>query len=75
MGTTFKVHNAAQLYHQGEMVDLVSDTVGKLFHGLGYPTSVSKDERLTFKDFLIKLKRIHSSTLGMTPQQARAIFT
>ncbi|KAL3894525.1 MAG: hypothetical protein SGPRY_013787 [Prymnesium sp.] len=58
VGTTFKVHNAAQLYHHGEMMDLVGGTVGKLFHGLGYPMAVNKDEGLTFEDFLKKMKRI-----------------
>ncbi|KAL3892839.1 MAG: hypothetical protein SGPRY_014734 [Prymnesium sp.] len=75
VGTTFKVHNVAQLYHHGEMIDLVGGTVGKLFHGLGYPMTVNKDEGLTFEDFLKKIKRMYNSTLGMTPQQAGAIFS
>lgn len=74
VGTTFKPHNTAELYHHGEMIDLVGETVGKLFQGLGYPRRVNKEEGLSFEDFIRKLKRMYNSTLGMATQQANAIF-
>lgn len=72
MGTTFKPHDTSQLYHHGEMIDLVGETVGKLFQG---PQRVSKDEGLTFEGFMRKIKRMYNSTLSMAVQQANAIFT
>ena len=51
-GTVFDKHDASNLYHSMEMLELVTDLDGKLYIGIGYPESVTEEEGVTFRKFM-----------------------
>ena len=70
-GTVFDKHDASNLYHSMEMLELVADLDGKLYIGIGYPESVTAEEGVTFRKFMSHIKKILKCAVGMAAEEQK----
>ena len=73
-GATFDLHDATPLYHRPELIALVTEHMGKLFKGVGYPKTVPAAEGISYEDFMAKIKEISRVTMAMTEQECVVMF-
>lgn len=73
-GARFNEHDKGEVYHDGDMIALVSELYGRLFQSIGYPEKVDSAEGLTFEDFMRKIKKLYTKSMGLDEQEAANLF-